>query len=415
MKKSKALSRTVWIAVIAIIIIVVAGIAAVWYLTQPRPFTVYSLWADTEEENFLAALDRFTEKTGIAVRHVSQSTDELLTTVPIQLQAGEVAADVVIAPWPSWILDLAGDGLLTDVSGMFDTSKFPSTFLDVVSAGGETYGVPFKVTVKPGFWYRQSFFTNNGLTVPTTYEEFKTLLADISAIDGVEAAIASGNGVGWPLSDTTEAFIIGLGGYKLQEDLIFGNTQFTSAETKEVFVELGELLEAGYFSVPDDFDLQVERVWDGTYGIYFQGSFISTFEPFVSNLGDIGFFPFPGTNGATGSVDYAIMPADTSYSEEARQLIEFLASAEAQEIMVQQGGFLAPHTDVPDSAYSAIDLEVVQFAGTVTVVPDLDDAVGGDFQQTFWDELKAFWVDAANTDIDTMLQNIQNDWTAPPF
>jgi multiple sugar transport system substrate-binding protein len=59
-------------------------------------------------------------------------------------------------------------------------------------------------------------------------------------------------------------------------------------------------------------------------------------------------------------------------------------------------------------------LEVVEFAKTVTVVPDLDDAIGGTFQQTFWDELKAFWVDPTR-DMDTMLQNIQNDWTAPPF
>ena len=107
MKNSNALSRNVWIALIAIIIIVIAGIAAVWYLTQPRPFTVYSLWADTEEENFLQALERFTENTGIEVRHVSQSTEELLITVPTQLQAGEAVADVVIAPWPSWILNLA--------------------------------------------------------------------------------------------------------------------------------------------------------------------------------------------------------------------------------------------------------------------------------------------------------------------
>ena len=173
-------------------------------------------------------------------------------------------------------------------------------------------------------------------------------------------------------------------------------------------------MEAGYFSVPDEFGLQVERVWDGTYGIYFQGSFISTFEPFASNLGDVGFFPFPETDGATGSVDYAIMPTDTPYPEEARQLVEFLASAEAQAIMVQQGGFLAPHSDVPESAYSTIDLEVLRFMRTVTVVPDLDDAIGPPFQTTFWDQLKALWV-TPNMDLDTMLQDLQDDWAPPDF
>ncbi len=283
-----------------------------------------------------------------------------------------------------------------------------------MTADNEIWAAPFKVSGKPGFWYRKSFFTANGLTAPATYSEFETLLATVQGISGVEAAIASGNGVGWPLSDTTEAFLMGLGGHQLQLDLIFGDRQFTSTEVKDVFVELVSLLQAGYFSVPDDFDLQVARVWDGTYGIYFQGSFITSFEPFASNLDDVAFFPFPETDGVSGAVDYAFVPAFTEHPDEAMQLLEFLASAEAQEIMVGLGGFLAPHLDVPDSAYRPIDLEVLQFMKTVNVVPDLDDAIGGDFQWTFWDQLKLLWADPT-TDLDVLLQSLQDAWTPPPF
>lgn len=414
MRKNKAASMTVWLAVIAIIIILVAVVAA-WYLMQPpaeeTELTVFSLWSDQEEANFEEALAKFTENTGITVNHVAYSTDELLVTVPTQLEAGEAIADVIIAPWPSWILDLADDGLLADVSDMMDTTKLPATYLDVVSSGDAIYAAPFKVSGKPGFWYRESFFEDNGLTAPTTYDEFKMLLADLGEIEGVEAAVASGDGTGWPLSDTTEAFIIGLGGYQLQEDLISGDAEFTGTEAREVFEELGLLLEAGIFSVPDDWQTQLQRVYDGTYGIYFQGSFVTTISPFSENLDDIGFFPFPETDGATGSVDYAVMPAATENMDEAEQLIEFLAGAEAQEIMVQQGGFLAPNSDVPESAYNAADLKVVQFMQTVMIVPDLDDAVGNPFQQNFWDQLKAFWVDPT-MDLDTMLQTLQDDWAA---
>jgi hypothetical protein len=63
MKKYKALSRTVWLAIIAIIIIVVAGIAGVWYFLQPttKPeLTVFSLWTGggQEEANFKVALQK---------------------------------------------------------------------------------------------------------------------------------------------------------------------------------------------------------------------------------------------------------------------------------------------------------------------------------------------------------------------
>jgi len=403
------------LAILLIIAVIAAGYFAYLLYTPPAPeLTVFSLWSDAEEENFLEALERFTNNTGVSVRHIGYSTQELLITVPTQLQAGVAIADVVIAPWPSWILSLAGEDYLASVTDIIDTTKFPETYLDVVTAGDEIWGVPFKVSGKPGFWYRKSFFTDNGLAEPTTYEEFKTLLADISQIDDVEAAIASGDGVGWPLSDTTEAFIVGLGGYQLQLDLIFGDKQFNSTEVKDAFEELASLLQAGYFSVPDDFDLQVSRVWDGTYGIYFQGSFITAFEPFSENLDDLAFFPLPGTDGATGAVDYAIMPAFSEHLDQAQQLMEFLASAEAQEIMVGRGGFLAPHADVPDTAYSDIDLSVLQFMKTVTVVPDLDDAIGPPFQTTFWDQLKGLWVDP-NIDLDAMLQALQDDWSAPPF
>ncbi len=417
MKESKGVAQVVWMAIVAVLIIIIVVMAVVFYLPAPAEeveLTVFSLWSGDEEANFKDALAAFTDDTGIPVKHVGYDTLELLITVPTQLRAGVAIADVVIAPWPSWILSLAGEDYLTSVTDMIDTTKFPETYLDVVTADNEIWGAPFKVSGKPGFWYRKSFFTANGLTVPTTYAEFEDLLADISQISGVDAAIASGNGVGWPLSDTTEAFIIGLGGYQLQLDLIFGDVQFTSTAVKDVFEELASLLQAGYFSVPDDFDAQVARVWDGTYGIYFQGSFITAFEPFASNLNDVGFFPFPQTDGATGAVDYAIMPAFTEHPDEAQQLMEFLAGAEAQEIMVGLGGFAAAHTDVPDSAYSSIDLEVLEFLRTVTVVPDLDDAVGGAFQTTFWDALKALWV-APTIDLDTVLQTIQDEWSAPPF
>ena len=406
-------------AVLSVLLIVAAIFAGYFaYLVYVPPaaleLTVFSLWSGSEEENFLEALERFENNTGISVRHVGYSTEELLIAVPTQLQAGVAIADVVIAPWPSWILNLAGQDYLTSATDMIDTTKFPETYLDIVTADNEIWAVPFKVSGKPGFWYRKSFFTDNDLTVPTTYAGFETLLADISQISGVDAAIASGNGVGWPLSDTTEAFIIGRGGYQLQLDLIFGDKQFNSTAVKDVFEDLTSLLQAGYFSTPDDFDAQVAKVWDGTYGIYFQGSFITAFAPFKDNLDDVAFFPFPGTDGATGAVDYAIMPALTEHPDEAKQLMEFLASAEAQEIMVGLGGFLAAHTDVPDSAYSAIDLSVLQFMRTVTVVPDLDDAIGPPFQTTFWDQLKLLWV-APTTDLDTLLQTLQDDWSTPPF
>jgi multiple sugar transport system substrate-binding protein len=414
-KNRKAVTKLETILLILVVIFAaIAGYFAYVTYFQPAPseLTVFSLWSGAEEANFKEVLERFTNTTGIPVRHIGYSTQELLITVPTQLRAGVSIADVIIAPWPSWILSLAVEDHLTSVNDLMDTTKFPATYLNVVKTGNDIWAVPFKVSGKPGFWYRKSTWTSKGWNVPTTYTAFTQLLATIK--ESGTTPIASGDGVGWPLSDTTEAWIIGRGGYQLQNDLIFGTKQFNSTEVANIFGQLQSLLQAGYFSVPDDFDLQVYSVWDGTTAMYFQGSFITAFPPFNNTLSDVAFFPFPETNGVTGAVDYAIMPSLSKRPDEARRLLQFLAGQEAQQIMVGLGGFLAPNIDVPDSAYKPIDLSVLEFMRTVTVVPDLDDAIGPPFQTTFWDQLKGFWVNP-NTNINTMLQTLQDDWAPPPF
>ena len=95
--------------------------------------------------------------------------------------------------------------------------------------------------------------------------------------------------------------------------------------------------------------------------------------------------------------------------EQARQLIQYLASADAQQILVEQGGALATNTGVPASAYSTTDKKVVDFMGQagITIVPDLDDTIGGQWQITFWDQLKLLWTDPSTATMNSVLNNLQ--------
>lgn len=381
-------------------------VKAVEEAVKPPPveLTVFSLWGGAEEENFLKALSAFTEKTGIEVRHVSQTEEEFRIGLPAQFAAGTSIADVVVIPWPVWIKDLGKEGYLMEVTGLVDAAKYPPTYVDMVTVDGKIYASPFKAWAKPGFWYRKSFFAAHGLTPPKTWEEFKTLLDAIKAIPGIEAPIASGDAVGWPLSDTTEAFIIGRGSPQLQLDLIEGKVSWLSPEVRAVFEDLVGFLEAGYFSVPAEWTGQITKLWEGKYGIYFMGNWMTTM-PQVEDLADLGFFPFPETKGATGGGDWACIPTLTEHPDEAKELLKFLAGPEAQEIMVRAGGFLGTHVDVPAEAYSEADKAVVDFLATVQLVFDLDDAIGGDFQVTFWDQLKLLWVEP--TALDSVLEALE--------
>jgi multiple sugar transport system substrate-binding protein len=48
---------------------------------------------------------------------------------------------------------------------------------------------------------------------------------------------------------------------------------------------------------------------------------------------------------------------------------------------------------------------VYEYIANFAIAPDLDDTLGGDFQSTFWDQLKLLWVDP--TELDNVLTAIQ--------
>ena len=77
--------------------------------------------------------------------------------------------------------------------------------------------------------------------------------------------------------------------------------------------------------------------------------------------------------------------------------------------MVGLGGFLATNTNVPSSAYTPIDKKVVDFMGTpgITIVPDLDDTIGGQWQTTFWDQLKLLWTSPSTSTMNSVLNALQ--------
>ena len=406
------ISRTI-VAIVLVVVIVVAGVGAYVYYqsTLPKPtLTVYALWSGTEQYNFEQVLGNFTQNTGIDVTYVSYTTQDLLISVPLQLQSPPYDVDIIIVPWPYWISD--NSPYLTTVNDVVTESQFPANIISPVKDdSGNLWAAPFKLSGKPGFWYRPSFFEVNSLSVPTTYDEFKnTLLPAIQAVPGVEQAIASGDTVGWPLSDTTEGFIIGLGGAQLQLDLETGPSvrNWTDPQVTSVFGDLTDLLEAGYFSTPAEWEPQIAKLWNGQYGLYFQGSFITTL-PEVLDANDFDFFGFPDTNGVVGAVDYTVITKEAPHPNEAKQLVQYLAGVDAQTIMVGQGGFLATNTGVPSSAYKPIDKKVVDFMGQtgITIVPDLDDTIGGQWQTTFWDQLKLLWTSPSTSTMNSVLDALQ--------
>lgn len=345
-------------------------------------------WAGAEQEKFMPVLKAFEEKYGIEVEYKVYRGSDLLKTLPAQFRAHRAMADVIFM-WGWFIQEYAKKGHIVDLTGLINEDDFIPGALDAVKVDGKIYGIVYTGKVKPGFWYRKSFFEKHGLKVPRTWYEFKALLEKIKQIPGLKAPIASGDGVGWPLSDVTEHFLITFGGPYVQKDLIAGNLKWESYTVRYAMGKLVELLKEGYFGEPTEWTMALKQWWNGDYALYFMGSWITGM---VDDPEDLGVFSLPGAKGVVFAADYAFIPKYSKHIEEAKKLIKFLAT-EGQVIQVRQGGHIATYKKVSLNDYPPVDREVAKLLRGMEALPDLDDSVGGVFQKAFWDQLKLLWVD----------------------
>jgi len=366
------------IAVMALVSVVMLGVT----------LTVIGPWAGAEQEKFMPVLKAFEEKTGIKVEYKVYRAEDLANLLPAQFAARKAPGDVIFM-WASFIREYGKKGHMLELSSVIDPSWYLPGALDAVTVDGKLYGAAYTAKVKPGFWYRKSFFEKHGLVPPKTWEDFERLLKTLKSMGTLKAPIASGDGVGWPLSDVTEHFLITFGSPGLQKDLIEGNISWKSHTVRYALEKLASLLKEGYFGEPTEWTAVLKEWWRGDYALYFMGSWITGM---VDDPEDLGVFSLPGARGMVFGADYAFIPKYTKHPDEAKQLLAFLAGVEGQRLQVAQGGHIATVKDVPLKYYPPVDAEVAKLMSGVELLPDLDDSIGGAFQQAFWDQLKLLWV-----------------------
>lgn len=372
---------------------------------------VTSVWSGGEQEAFSEVISYVEDDVGANFEYFPRDTNTLMTGTLMDYESGVATADIVIMPSQARIRSDAKKGHLAPVGDAWDAENFavePAR----VTIDGNVYAAPFKMDLKPGFWYRKSFFDEHGLSEPETWSEFTSLLDTISGIDGVDAPIASGNGTGWPLSDITEGFFLRQSdGASLQQGLINGDAAFTDDRVATAFDEIKLLHDEGYFSQTRDFGVQYEYFWENTLPLYFMGSFTPA-QDAVKDPSDLGVFRLPGVDGITSSVNWFTVPAYSDNVDAAKEALSSFVSAEGQQVWAELGGFIASNTEVDDDAYEyEVMAKLPELAADVTVVPDLDDALGNPFQEEFWSQLKGLWAspDTATSDIVSALDTAHKE------
>ncbi|MCU4972446.1 ABC transporter substrate-binding protein [Halobacteria archaeon AArc-m2/3/4] len=372
---------------------VLIGLGSVGGASAQDSISVTAVWTDDEEADFLAVVDHVEEETGLEISYEPRDTETLLTSTLMDYEAGVATADVVVLPTEGRVRRDGAAGHLEPLGDLWNEDEY-STDHDTVAVDGEVYAAPFGMDLKPGFWYRPSFFDEHDLEEPDDYDAFLELLAEIDGIEDVEAPLASGNGDGWPLSDVTEAFILRQDdGHQLQRDLIEGDAEFTDERVVTAFEELQELHLEGYFSELRDFGIQYEFFWANETPLYFMGSWTPAFGA-IEDPEDLDYFMLPGTEAMVSSINWFTVPAYTESTDAAREAVESIISPDGQQVWTERGGFVPSSLEVSEDAYELdIMRDLTEQADEVELVPDLDDALGDPFQAEFWSQLLGLWAE----------------------
>ena len=164
--------------------------------TADARITVQSNWTTSQPQNapFVAAIERFTEETGIEVDLVVNG-DDLNQVFESDVLAGQ-EADVVLVNLTDKQLDWAKDGVvipLNDQLVEWGLDEIVPTYNveEWTDEEGNLRGIPYSGFTWP-WWYNKAVFDSVGLEVPTTIEDL-IAAAPVLREAGVAPMVIGGN------------------------------------------------------------------------------------------------------------------------------------------------------------------------------------------------------------------------------
>jgi alpha-glucoside transport system substrate-binding protein len=387
---------------------------------------VVSNWTGSEGEAFQAVIDSFQQKNPKVTVKVEQvpfdQTQALLTQ---QFAAGS-PPDVAVA-LPGIIRTFADQDLLLDLDQQWDAWIKDGAYTDAlrqIASGpdGKAYAVYFKGNVNALVWYSPQQLEQLGIDVPTTWADF-TAAMDKAKAEGVDP-LAVGGKDGWPLTQWTDPVILRVAGAEKFNQLARGEIGWDDPQIVRSFQVLGELI-GDYFpqqTLATGFiDATCARS-SGKALFQNQGAFINLIVPAECDKSlkpgeDFTFFLMPRYDDAMPeaqfvSGDLFVGARDTKNQPATLALLDYLASAEAQEIWARRGGYIAPNAKVPADVYpDENDRKAAALWPKQADVPagyDLDDWIGGEIQVKYRQALAQFTRDrdvdkfiATMTQVDT--------------
>ncbi|HEV8697899.1 MAG TPA: extracellular solute-binding protein [Candidatus Limnocylindrales bacterium] len=381
---------------------------------------VWTAWGGDELKAFQAVLQPFIDQTGIQVNLLTIRDQDL--QLSNNVAAGTSLPDIANPPNPQRYTEWAQKGIMKPIEDFIDMDAYlantlPGLLLEDPNYGfvdGKHYLLMVKSQLKGLLWYNPKNYTGQA---PETWD---ALIATppAPATNLFCAAFESGDASGWPASDAIANIIMRQSGEKVYVDWYEGRHKWTSPEIKLGYQTLGQMVknDALYGGTNYALSTNFQRGGDGLFstppGCLFleQATFIP--QMFVQNdptlkAGDnFNFFPHPKFNdefagNVEGFFDTFVMYNDTP---QARALMQYMVTDEAQQTWVDKGGTLAASKNITKYPDVLGENAAKILQGSKNILLTAGDYMPADMQRAFWKSLLDFTNDQSQ--LDSILANL---------
>ena len=379
--------------------------------------SVIGTWGGSEQESFEAMIAPFEQSSGVDVQYTGTRDINLILSTGV---ASGILPDVAGLPGPGQMREWFRAGALKPLDDVLDTETYKAdtapALVELGTVDGQIASIFTKAAVKGLIWFNPNVYTGGE---PATWDAL-TGTAPAPASNLWCIALESGAASGWPGTDWIEDFVLRQSGPDVYDAWVDGTQKWTSPEIKSAFEAFGQAASQSYGGsdaiLTTAFGDGGNQLFADPPGCLFhhQASFITDFfkDQGGAQEGQYDFFRMPDINtsfagATTGAGDLFGMFNDTP---QARALMAYLVTPEAQAIWVARGGALSANakvTEYPDEI-SKRSAELLASAGVFRF--DASDLMPVAMNEAFWKAILDYVKDPSQ--LDSILANLDTVQTS---
>lgn len=395
-------------------------------ITPATSVDLLNVWGGEEQASFEAVVAPFTKQTGIQVK--VEPTRDLSQVLTTRIR-GNNPPDMAILPNPGFMQQLAGQGHLIPLENYLDMNQFRSDYaqgwVDLGSFNSKVYALFYKAANKGTIWYSPTQFSAQGYTTPKTWNDLVSLsntIAQSGKFPWAMGVSSDGGSSGWPAADWIAQIYLNQSGPQLYDKWVAHQIPWTHPSIKQAFQTFGAIAHGNHYIngapqsvLATNFQSAMFLPFNNPPAAYmaYLGDFA---EGFITGQfkdakagSDFNFFPFPTinpqyTNAITGGADVVVALKNTTAVQ---KLVQYMATAQAQEIWVKRGGFTSPNKSVDLNAYpDAVAKASAQMLTQAAIFRfGADDLMPQAVENAFWSAMLSY-IQSPNQ-LDSILSNME--------